>query len=89
MVQAAWGRRSLRPPAPPEPKQVFFYHTLLHSTGVHLRRHCELVSRRRNAYKSFGELRAHLGGLKVKNAVIDGELVCLDAEVEAFSTNYF
>jgi bifunctional non-homologous end joining protein LigD len=38
------------------------------------------VSRRRNAYKSFGELRAHLGGLKVKNAVIDGELVCLDAE---------
>jgi len=25
-------------------------------------------------------LRAHLAGLKVKNAVIDGELVCLDAE---------
>lgn len=42
--------------------------------------HCELVSRRRNSYKSFGELRAHLAGLKVKNAVIDGELVCLDAE---------
>jgi bifunctional non-homologous end joining protein LigD len=42
--------------------------------------HCELVSRRRNSYKSFGELRAHLTGLKVKNAVIDGELVCLDAE---------
>jgi bifunctional non-homologous end joining protein LigD len=42
--------------------------------------HCELVSRRRNSYKSFGELRAHLGGLKVKNAVIDGKLVCLDAE---------
>jgi bifunctional non-homologous end joining protein LigD len=38
---------------------------------------CELVSRRRNAYKSFGELRSHLAGLKVRNAVIDGELVCL------------
>jgi bifunctional non-homologous end joining protein LigD len=42
--------------------------------------HCELVSRRRNAYKSFQELREHLGALKVKNAVIDGELVCLDSE---------
>ena len=50
--------------------------------------HCELVSRRRNSYKSFGELRAHLTGLKVKNAVIDGELVCLDAEGRSvFSTN--
>jgi bifunctional non-homologous end joining protein LigD len=42
--------------------------------------HCELFSRRRNSYKSFGELRSHLAGLKVKNAAIDGELVCLDAE---------
>jgi bifunctional non-homologous end joining protein LigD len=42
--------------------------------------HCELVSRRRNFYKCFGELRAHLAGLKVKNAVFDGELMCLDAE---------
>ena len=42
--------------------------------------HCELVSRRRNSYKSFRELRSHLAGLKVKNAVIDGELVCLDSE---------
>jgi bifunctional non-homologous end joining protein LigD len=25
-------------------------------------------------------LRGHLAGLKVRNAVIDGELVCLDAE---------
>jgi hypothetical protein len=41
--------------------------------------HCELISRRRNSYKSFAELRTHLAGLKVKNAVIDGELVCLDA----------
>ena len=42
--------------------------------------HCELISRRRNNYKSFGELRGHLAQLKVKNAVIDGEVVCLDAE---------
>jgi len=41
---------------------------------------CELVSRRRNSYKSFQELRSRLAGLKVKNAVIDGEIVCLDAE---------
>jgi hypothetical protein len=48
--------------------------------GIHLRRSFELVSRRRNSYKSFGELRAHLAGLKVKNAVFDGALVCLDAK---------
>src|SRR4030081_1776341 len=41
---------------------------------------CELVSRRRNAYESFNELRENLAKLKVKNAVIDGELVCLDSE---------
>jgi bifunctional non-homologous end joining protein LigD len=41
---------------------------------------CELVSRRRNSYKSFQALRDSLATLKVKNAVIDGELVCLDAE---------
>jgi bifunctional non-homologous end joining protein LigD len=41
---------------------------------------CELISRRRNSYKSFQDLRDNLAKLKVKNAVIDGELVCLDAE---------
>jgi len=41
---------------------------------------CELISRRRNSYKSFGELRSRLARLKVKNAVIDGEIVCLDSE---------
>jgi len=41
---------------------------------------CELISRRRNSYKSFQELQDNLAKLKVKNAVIDGELVCLDAE---------
>jgi bifunctional non-homologous end joining protein LigD len=41
---------------------------------------CELISRKRNAYKSFQDLRDNLAKLKVKNAVIDGELVCLDSE---------
>jgi bifunctional non-homologous end joining protein LigD len=41
---------------------------------------CELVSRRRNVYKSFQGLKDNLAKLKVQNAVIDGELVCLDAE---------
>jgi bifunctional non-homologous end joining protein LigD len=41
---------------------------------------CELISRKRNAYKSFQELRDNLAKLKVQNAVIDGELVCLDEE---------
>jgi bifunctional non-homologous end joining protein LigD len=41
---------------------------------------CELVSRKRNSYKSFQTLRDQLGRLKAQNAVIDGELVCLDDE---------
>jgi bifunctional non-homologous end joining protein LigD len=41
---------------------------------------CELISRKRNAYKSFNELRENLAKLNVQNAVIDGELVCLDSE---------
>ena len=41
---------------------------------------CELVSRRRNPYKSFRELANSLRRLKVKNAIIDGELACLDSE---------
>jgi hypothetical protein len=41
---------------------------------------CELVSRRRNTYKSFQELKDNLAKLKVKDAIIDGELVCLDEE---------
>jgi hypothetical protein len=32
---------------------------------------CELVSRKRNAYKSFNELRENLAKLKVQNAVIE------------------
>jgi bifunctional non-homologous end joining protein LigD len=41
---------------------------------------CELISRKRNSYKSFQELKDNLAKLKVQNAVIDGELVCLDSE---------
>ena len=41
---------------------------------------CELVSRKRNVYKSFEQLRDNLAKLKVENAVIDGEIVCLDEE---------
>jgi bifunctional non-homologous end joining protein LigD len=41
---------------------------------------CELVSRRRNSYKSLQPLRDSLGKLKVKNAVLDGELICVDSE---------
>jgi bifunctional non-homologous end joining protein LigD len=41
---------------------------------------CELVSRRRNPYKSFHELRDNLAKLNVKDAIIDGEIVCLDDE---------
>src|SRR4029077_18618273 len=40
---------------------------------------CRLVSRRRNVYKSFDALRKSLGQLKVDNAILDGELVCLDS----------
>jgi bifunctional non-homologous end joining protein LigD len=36
---------------------------------------CKLVSRKRNSYKGFQSLRDNLGMLKVKNAVLDGEIV--------------
>jgi ATP-dependent DNA ligase len=42
--------------------------------------HCELMSRRRNPYKSFKDLQSSLANLKVKNAVIDGEIACVDEE---------
>jgi bifunctional non-homologous end joining protein LigD len=41
-------------------------------------RHCELVSRKGNALKSFESLRATLACLG-HNAVLDGEIVSLDA----------
>jgi bifunctional non-homologous end joining protein LigD len=41
---------------------------------------CRLISRKQNQYKSFGPLTAALAKLPVQNAIIDGEVVCLDAE---------
>jgi bifunctional non-homologous end joining protein LigD len=41
---------------------------------------CELVSRRRNHYKSFKDLENSLRQLKVRNAIIDGEIDCVDEE---------
>jgi bifunctional non-homologous end joining protein LigD len=41
---------------------------------------CELVSRRRNVYKSFDELRGNLAKLKAKTAILDREIVCLDSQ---------
>src|SRR4051812_20780183 len=43
--------------------------------------HARLLSRRGNPYKSFGELSGWIGRhLKVENAVLDGEIACLDSD---------
>lgn len=39
---------------------------------------CRLVSRNSNAFASFAGLKKSLGKLPVKNAILDGEVVCLD-----------
>jgi bifunctional non-homologous end joining protein LigD len=41
---------------------------------------CRLISRKQNQYKSFGPLTAALSKLPVQNAIIDSEIVCLDAK---------
>ena len=41
---------------------------------------CRLISRKQNQYKSFGPLTAALAKLPVQSAIIDGEVVCLDAK---------
>jgi bifunctional non-homologous end joining protein LigD len=43
-------------------------------------RTCRLISRKQNQLKSFGPLTAALARLKVQNAIIDAEVVCLDAK---------
>jgi bifunctional non-homologous end joining protein LigD len=44
-------------------------------------RECRLISRNGHSYKTFDPLRAALiKELKVKSAILDGEIVCLDAE---------
>ena len=43
--------------------------------------HARLLSRRGNQYKSFGELGGWIGRhLKIENAVLDGEIACLDSD---------
>jgi bifunctional non-homologous end joining protein LigD len=39
---------------------------------------CDLVSRNTNYYQRFDSLKAALANLKVTDAILDGELVCLD-----------
>jgi bifunctional non-homologous end joining protein LigD len=41
---------------------------------------CRLVSRHRNTYKSFETLAHDLSRLRVKDAILDGEIICLDSE---------
>lgn len=41
---------------------------------------CNLISRKNNTYKSFSLLREALAGVRVRDAVLDGEIVCLDDE---------
>ena len=41
---------------------------------------CNLVSRRGNVFKSFKSLCGTLAKLPVKNAVLDGEIICVDNE---------
>ena len=41
---------------------------------------CRLISRKQNQLKSFAPLNAALAKLPVQNAIIDGEVVCLDAK---------
>jgi bifunctional non-homologous end joining protein LigD len=44
------------------------------------RGHCRLVSRRNHTYKTFPRLCASLAKLDVQDAILDGEVVCLDAQ---------
>jgi bifunctional non-homologous end joining protein LigD len=41
---------------------------------------CRLISRKQSQYKSFTALSAVMAELPVKNAILDGEIVCLDHE---------
>jgi len=41
---------------------------------------CKLVSRKNNAYKSFAPLQAAIARERVKDAILDGDIVCLDSD---------
>jgi ATP-dependent DNA ligase len=40
---------------------------------------CDLVSRRKYSYKSFDSLKTALAKLKATDAILDGEICCLDS----------
>src|ERR1700730_14942760 len=41
---------------------------------------CQLVSRKQIVYKSFTALCTALARLRVKDAILDGEIICLDED---------
>ena len=41
---------------------------------------CRIISRRDNVFKSFKPLRDTLGRLRVKDAILDGEIICMNEE---------
>jgi bifunctional non-homologous end joining protein LigD len=41
---------------------------------------CRLISRKQILYKTFASLAMALAGLRVRNAILDGEIVCLDQD---------
>jgi bifunctional non-homologous end joining protein LigD len=41
---------------------------------------CDLVSRRKYSYKSFDSLKTALAKLKATDAILDGEICCLDSQ---------
>ena len=41
---------------------------------------CELVSRNGNVFRRFNPLSEALGKLRVKDAILDGEIICIDGE---------
>ena len=48
---------------------------------------CRLISRKQNQFKSFSPLASSVAKLKVQNAIIDGEVVCLDAKGKSVFLN--
>jgi ATP-dependent DNA ligase len=46
---------------------------------------CRLISRKQNQFKGFGPLTGALAKLQVQNAIVDGEVVCLDSQGKSVS----
>ena len=47
---------------------------------------CKLVSRNLNYFKSFESLKKSLNKVPVRNAILDGEIVCLDSHGVSYRT---